>query len=394
MKKNIITLTFALLLLGGQTVSASTGEVTASSLRVRSKSSLSSSTLGYLYKNNKINTLSKEGDFYKINYQGKNGYVHSSYIKILSSGSTQPVQTNTSTAKVGQTTASLLNVRSGASSTHGIIGSLTKGTKVDLYEKVNGFYKISYKGKTGFISAEYVSIVNTPSSGVSIKPVNNSVSTLDPSSGEITASSLNVRSGASSSFGVIGGLAKGTKVSLNGKINGFYKINYKGITGYISADYVKILEGTTLGTNAAVSRGTTGQYIDNIITYAKSFLGTPYAFGGGAPARYDNSGKYLGGGFDCSGYIQYVFKNFGVTLPRTTYEQVNKGISVNVGSLQKGDLLFFTTNSDKPSDISHVGIYIGNNQFIHSPNTGDVVKISEFAGYYKDKFILAKRVVN
>ncbi|MFU0824588.1 C40 family peptidase [Clostridium sp.] len=296
MVKNVVIVAATILLLSGQTVSASTGEITASSLNVRAKASLSSSVIGHLYKNDKVNTISKEGEFYKINYNGKYGYIYDSYVKILSS------ENSKTTTKTGEVTASCLNVRSGAGTGYSVIGKLLEGTKVDLYENVNGFYKINYKGKTGYISDDYIKIIQN----------NNQHS----------------------------------------KING-----------------------------------------DDIVNYAKSFLGMPYAQSGTTPARYDSNGKYIGGGFDCSGYTQYVFKKFGVTLPRVSRDQANVGTTVNIKNLQKGDLLFFATNSSQPSQISHVGIYIGNNEFLHSPKLNDVIKISEFEGYFRNNFVVAKRVI-
>ena len=107
-----------------------------------------------------------------------------------------------------------------------------------------------------------------------------------------------------------------------------------------------------------------------IVDYAYKFLGTPYLWGGTTPS-----------GFDCSGFTQYVFKNAaGVSLPRTTYDQINVGVAVSYNDLQPGDLVFPHTG--------HVGIYIGGGQMIHAPSTGDVVKVSSVY-----KFYTARRVV-
>ena len=107
-----------------------------------------------------------------------------------------------------------------------------------------------------------------------------------------------------------------------------------------------------------------------IVDYAYKFLGTPYQWGGTTPS-----------GFDCSGFTQYVFKNAaGVSLPRTTYDQINVGVAVSYNDLQPGDLVFPHTG--------HVGIYVGGGQMIHAPSTGDVVKVSSVYKFYTARRIL------
>jgi len=116
----------------------------------------------------------------------------------------------------------------------------------------------------------------------------------------------------------------------------------------------------------------------SIVTYAKQFLGVPYVWAGNSPS-----------GFDCSGFTCYVFNHFGVSLPRMADEQFNTGI--RVGEPQSGDLVFFSTYEQGPS---HVGIYIGNNQFIHSSSgTGDVTTTSLSSSYYSSRYLGARRVI-
>jgi len=132
---------------------------------------------------------------------------------------------------------------------------------------------------------------------------------------------------------------------------------------------------------------------DDIIKYSDSFIGMNYLWGGSSPAVTDTSGKYMSGGFDCSGFVQYTYKHFGINLPRTSMDQINKGISININDLKNGDLVFFKTNPALVDQVSHVGIYIGNNEFIHSPKSGDVIKTSELTGYYKQRFVIGKRII-
>lgn len=117
---------------------------------------------------------------------------------------------------------------------------------------------------------------------------------------------------------------------------------------------------------------------DDIITYANEFLGIPYSYGGTSPVT----------GFDCSGFVQYVYAHFGIKLSRDTYSQIKQGNPVYESQLMPGDLIFFGTNDDP----SHVAIYIGNNLIIHSPRTGEAVKINSLQDM-KD-YLCARRVLN
>jgi len=98
-----------------------------------------------------------------------------------------------------------------------------------------------------------------------------------------------------------------------------------------------------------------------IVAYAETFLGTPYVWGANGPST-----------FDCSGFTKYVYAHFGISMGRTTYEQITQGQYVSRENLQAGDLIFFGSGSPH-----HVGMYIGNGSYIHAPHTGDVVKISQ-----------------
>jgi peptidoglycan hydrolase CwlO-like protein len=122
------------------------------------------------------------------------------------------------------------------------------------------------------------------------------------------------------------------------------------------------------------SRGSSSLSSDAVVAYASNFLGTPYVWGANGP----NS-------FDCSGFTKYVYAHFGISLTRTTYTQINEGSSVSRDNLEPGDLVFFGTGSDP----HHVGIYVGNNSYIHAPRTGDVVKVSALT---RSDYIGARRI--
>lgn len=119
---------------------------------------------------------------------------------------------------------------------------------------------------------------------------------------------------------------------------------------------------------------------EKIIKYAKQFLGTPYVWAGTTPE-----------GFDCSGFVQYVFAKNGYSITRTTYTQWdNDGVPVDREDLRPGDLVYFGYGDDP----SHVGLYVGNGKMIHSPRTGDVIKYSTIeSGYYDDCYLGARRIL-
>jgi cell wall-associated NlpC family hydrolase len=111
-----------------------------------------------------------------------------------------------------------------------------------------------------------------------------------------------------------------------------------------------------------------------VVGVAMQYLGIPYVWGGSSPS-----------GFDCSGFVMYVYAQVGVSLPHNAAAQYGYGASVSRSELAPGDLVFF-------NGLGHVGIYIGGNQFIHSPHTGDVVKISSLTGWYASTYYGAKRL--
>jgi peptidoglycan DL-endopeptidase CwlO len=120
-----------------------------------------------------------------------------------------------------------------------------------------------------------------------------------------------------------------------------------------------------------------GRY-SGVVGIAMQYLGVPYVWGGASPS-----------GFDCSGLVMYVFAQVGISLPHYTVAQYNypNSVSVSRDQLEPGDLVFF-------AGLGHVGIYVGNGQFIHAPHTGDVVRIDSLSeGWYAAEYDGAKRIL-
>ncbi|HEY4392400.1 MAG TPA: NlpC/P60 family protein [Paenibacillus sp.] len=125
---------------------------------------------------------------------------------------------------------------------------------------------------------------------------------------------------------------------------------------------------------------------DELITYAKKFMGVPYEFGA---KPYEQSKT-----FDCSSFTQHVFQKFGISLPRLARQQAQLGSSVSRSDLQKGDLLFFSVPGrfDNDKIVGHVGIYIGNGQMIHTWGDPGVQISTIDSGYWKDHLLSMRRI--
>lgn len=222
----------------------------------------------------------------------------------------------------------------------------------------------------------------------------------------VNSQTVNLREKADKTSQALKQLTINTKVTVMSTENGWSYVDVNGTKGYIAE---KLLSSTTketsrsglttreqaatkssTTTNSTTTENTntastktktitestsTSQTGNSVVSYAKQFLGCKYVYGGTSPS-----------GFDCSGFTQYVYKNFGVNLNRTAAAQYSNGQSVT--SLQAGDLVMFGK-----SGINHVGIYIGGNSFIHAANKSQGVRIDTLStGYYKTNYVGARRI--
>ena len=258
---------------------------------------------------------------------------------------------------VGATTGSSLRLREEPSTSASIVTTLDKDVAVAVLDNsIDGWYRIAYNGKAGYVSADYLIIDQ-----------DNIFTTYGRANGD----GINVRSGPSTESEVLASVNSGTIVTVNGFEDGWYDVTCKyGTEGYIRSDFVDLTTSSTVSSNSG--------FVDT----AKKYLGTRYVYGGAAP-----------GGFDCSGFTMYVYKQHGYSLPHSASAQWQSGIGTRVYSiseLQPGDLVFFNDPSRSAGKAcSHAGIYVGNGQIIHSSSSRSKgVIISDLtSGYYNTYFV-------
>ena len=383
LKKRFLTFTasLALSLSLGVSAAAQTGTVTADSLNVRSSTNTSAEVIAKVANGTELEILASDGAWYKVKLtDGKEGYVSAQYVT--------PNQ-----SVFGVVTASNLFVRASTGTGSQAITTLPYGTVVELLAYDGSWYKISYNGgKEGYASAEYISL-----------DLSLAVSTPYIVYGYINATKLNIREHTDTSSKSLTLLTMGTCVEILASDGLWYKIKTaSGVEGYASADYVSLtpveepedsdVTNPTPTTNVAPTSNVpeaTAPVTDEMfqkgqesVSEAKKYLGRPYVWAAEGPSS-----------FDCSGFTMYVMNVFGIKLPHQSGMQYNYGYSVSKDNLIPGDLVFFS--SKRTSGVAHVGIYIGDGNFIHaSSGSAKSVTISPLsANYYTTHYLGARRLL-
>lgn len=446
----IFTLMITFLIILGTTAYATTGEINSKEVKLRKNPDASSSILDYIYKGDKVEILGQEDDWYKIKVEtsiGKvTGYVSQEEIDIqedienntdesdnVENNETIPTDTvietpqvtisnnieennqYTLTQEVSVRVLPLINSREKAK----INGNIT------VIEIINNWVRIENDFESGWIRKNTLKNILTtsevtvpeqeqpieeqPTEEVPEEPIQEEKPENEEieinKTGYVSTDGLRVRKGPSTDTEEINSLKKNDEVEIIGQTGNWYKISIDGEIGYVSAKYIsdtKLPETTSRGGNTLKDEiteeteevkqeetkeetpetpstsGTTGSAI---VEYAKQYLQYKYVSGGASP----------GAGFDCSGFTQYVYKHFGISLYRSSKDQIKNGVAIEKSDLQPGDLVIF--NNDANTAIGHVGIYVGDGNFIHASNPSDGVKITTLlSGYYKIRYVGARRV--
>lgn len=282
------------------------------------------------------------------------------------------------TNRQGVTSSNRVNIRETATTDAKVLTTLEKGTRVSVISASGDWTKVKYNKTTGWIFSSLLSVTN--------------VSRSSAGTGTVTVQVLNVRSKAALSSSVIQKLQKGDKVSILESSGDWLKVKTSGgKTGWVYSSYVSTKTNSVNSTSrgSTTARTMEGVYEKtslegDIVAYAKKYLGTKYVYGGNSPSE----------GFDCSGFVKYVYGHFGISLTRTAAEQAAKGKKVSKSDLQTGDLVFFDTNGGH-NNINHVGIFIGNGKFIHASSPRYDVTITELSdAFYSRSYMTARRILD
>lgn len=422
----ILMITVVTLLILSTKSKATTGKISSETARVRKEASTDSTVLTLLDKGKEIEILQEENGWYKVEFteDGKKivGYVSKSLVS--APNMQQPEETETPTEEPS-TEVSTTNIEVDQEyeiqnevkiKLLPLINSMEKAalnnTKIKVCEIINDWCKIDNGEEVGWIrtnilrkaltTGEETTAVETPKEDEKTSETVENTTVIK--TGYVSTESLKVRKEANTKSEVIDSLTKNAQVSIIEELTGWYKIKIGKEIGYVSSQYISDKKVETTTSRGSTTRSEEVSQMpeetveeeeepvtssapvsgegESVVEFAKQYLGYKYVAGGASPST----------GFDCSGFTSYVYKNFGVSLNRTSKDQVKNGVAVSRSELEPGDLVLFKGKTG--SAIGHVGIYIGGGKFIHAstPSTGVIISgLSE--SYYNTRYVSARRVI-
>ena len=428
--KTITILTITIMLFIGGVVYAATGKVynTSQGLVLRGSASKTGDPIQTLYNGTEVEILEKDGDWYKVRVDGKEGYLFAEYVKTEQSENTNKTENSETDKTENENSVKVetkIHLVPSISST--VIGTIPADGEINIEKTVGKWNYISYENSKGWIRVNTENIkveekveeteeteqekpeepVEKPEEATTTAAEDTNVSF---TKGYINSSSVNVRKEPSKSSQIITTLLQNTGVDIIAQTEEWYKIKYGEYTGYI---HKSLISETPTQTQTTTSRGAEPRSYDTvqnteveesttdeqpqttntvstsgkgaeIAAFAKQYLGYSYTYGGASPST----------GFDCSGFAQYVYSSFGYSLAgRGASAQAQSGVAVSRSNLEPGDLLVF--NNGGGGSIGHVGIYIGNGMMVHAANPSrGVVTDTINSGYYNTYYYSARRIAN
>ena len=294
------------------------------------------------------------------------------------------------------------------------VSSVKSGDTIEIQDKVNDWVLVSNENIQGWARFNILSkveetdqnqVLTTENIAQTTPETQEQPETQEPQTKTmyVNSQTVNVRSAASQEASVVTQLSINTQVTVISEQNGWAEVTFNGGNGYIASNLLsETISQTSRGSSTPRTgiTDTTDKQTDNsstnnnqesndsssnvstsskgadVLAYAMQFVGYPYVYGGSSTS-----------GFDCSGFTQYVYKHFGVTLNRTAAAQSSNGTAVSRSNLQPGDLVMFG------SPINHVGIYAGGGRIVHAANPSRGVTTDTInSGYYNTNYVCARRI--
>lgn len=263
-----------------------------------------------------------------------------------------------------------LNVRDSASETGKLVGKLPRNAACEILSFEGAWAKIVSGEVEGYVSTEFLLM-----GSIAIERANEVASTMVT----VKADALKIRELPSTESAVVTTVARGEQLEvLDDTLDGWVKISLDSEQVYVSAEFVTIndqLSTAITMTELLYGVGVSDVRVD-LVNYAKQFIGNPYKWGGTS----------LTNGADCSGFVQSIFKKYGISLPRTSSSQSTVGTTISSSDLVAGDLIFYAQSGR----VNHVAIYIGNGQVVHASTASTGIKVSN--AFYRQPAVI-KRIL-
>lgn len=417
-KASIASIVVLLLIIGFAMASSAvnSGTVTKEA-KLRKTASNDSIVLEIIPKKEQVEILGTEGQWYQVRYNKIKGYVLKDYIEVK-----EVSQTNTVEQEAVTNNYNIEEIKKGDNITlkdetklyirplinSKVIVNIEKETTITIEEIRNGWFYINTEVGNGWIRLSNTDTDTTvPAQEGENDTQENKNDVVEGNELNKTAyvisSGINFREEPNTDAKVIKVFAQNAKITILEDQGEWYKVKYNDQVGYVIKTYVSEKKSTTTSrsgtdrtkqdigtevnqtetkevesnTNTSTSSSNKGQQVAD---YVKQFVGYKYVYGGSTPK-----------GFDCSGLTMYVYKQFGVSLSHSATAQSKVGTKVSRSNLQPGDLVFFTDYKTNKG-IGHVGIYIGNNQFVHASTEKTGVKTSTLSGSYNSRYVTATRL--
>ena len=288
--------------------------------------------------------------------------------------------------KAGIITGNSVRFRKGPGTTYSILNTYNRGTALTITGTENGWTAVTIDGMDGYVFSDYVqetaSGENAPTVAETVQQTlglsSEQLSASDVRDGYISGNGVRLREAPSMTAAILSELNNGTALKITGFSGSWTKVICNGREGFVASDYVR--EGAYEPAKA-VTRSLGSEPGKEIATYALTFVGSPYSWGGSSPAT----------GFDCSGFVQYIFSQYGYTTSRIANDVLADGRHVDPADIQPGDVLCFYSGNGY---VGHVGIYVGDETFVHAANSiSGVVTTSLATGYYATRGYEIRRIV-